>query len=84
MPPTNQRYIIKTIEDLLNLHPDQLVRWFKDFQEAHLLARELNKIDIAKIQQFTWIDDDKNTKDITIQSLNGDQSIEIKIKEKRC
>lgn len=83
MPPTNQKYIIKTIEDLLNLHPDQLTRWFKDFQEAHLVARELSKIGIATMQQFTWIDDDKNTKDIKIQSPNGDQSIEIKIRENK-
>nr|DAI44266.1 MAG TPA: hypothetical protein [Caudoviricetes sp.] len=71
MKPTNETYELETLQDLLELHPDQLERWFEDFKLVHDFAyrqsnqpkTELHSGVLSRkviIRKLTWTDDGKN------------------------
>lgn len=70
MKPNNETYWLETLQDLLELHPDQLERWFKDFKLVHKFAYEnvnsktklragfiTSKVIMRRLE---WTDDGKN------------------------
>lgn len=71
MKPNNKTYELETLQDLLELHPDQLERWFEDFKlvhdfaykEAHRPKTELHPGAVSRkviMRRLTWTDDGKN------------------------
>lgn len=58
MKPNNETYELETIQDLLELHPDQLKRWFEDFKRLNEFAyKDPRKLILRKL---TWKDDGKS------------------------
>lgn len=64
MKPNNETYELETIQDLLELHPDQLERWFEDFKRLNEFAyKDPRKLILRKL---TWTDDGKNEGNVRV------------------
>lgn len=70
MKPNNETYELETIQDLLELHPDQLKRWFEDFKRLNEFAyKDLRKLILRKL---TWKDDGKSEGTVTVNKPGGE------------
>nr|DAP75767.1 MAG TPA: hypothetical protein [Caudoviricetes sp.] len=80
MKPNNETYWLETLQDLLQLHPDQLERWFEDFKLVHKFAYEkvnsktklragfiTSKVIMRRLE---WTDDGKNEGTIRERKIN--------------
>ena len=70
MKPNNETYELETIQDLLELHPDQLKRWFEDFKRFNeFVCKDPRKLILRKL---TWKDDGKSEGTATVNKPGGE------------
>ena len=70
MKHNNETYELETIQDLLELHPDQLKRWFEDFKRLNEFAyKDPRKLILRKL---TWKDDGKSEGTVTVNKPGGE------------
>lgn len=84
MKPTNETYELETLQDLLELHPDQLERWFEDFKLVHKFAYEKSNSKTklragfitSKVimRRLEWTDDGKNEGTIRERKVNAGET----------
>lgn len=66
----NETYELETIQDLLELHPDQLKRWFEDFKRFNeFVYKDQRKLILRKL---TWKDDGKSEGTATVNKPGGE------------